>query len=220
MCGVPYHSVDAYIARLVQPRATRSPSASRWRTRPPAKGLVQRDIIRIVTPGTVTESCMLDEKQKQLHRLHLRRKRKIRPCLLRRFHRRVLHHGLLRTDPERSLYELGRFAPSEILRYGSNVDCEVIDDAVFRRLKLLRQRGKAGAVRSGKCGSTAGKSLPRHPFPDGHCGNARRRHCQRRAAANPADSAKNRPCPHPGAAILHHRPVHGAGSGPPGGIWS
>jgi len=33
MCGVPYHSVDAYIARLVR-RATRSPSASRWRTPP------------------------------------------------------------------------------------------------------------------------------------------------------------------------------------------
>ena len=66
---------------------------------------------------------------------------------------------------------------------------------------MLCQRGKAGAVRAGKCGKVAGKSLPCHPFPDGHCGNARRRHCQRRTAANPADPAKKRPFPGPGLAI-------------------
>ncbi len=38
--------------------------------------------------------------------------------------------------------ELGRFAPSEILRYGSNVDCEVIEDAVFRRLSCCVSEGK------------------------------------------------------------------------------
>ena len=38
--------------------------------------------------------------------------------------------------------ELGRFAPSEILRYGSNVDCEVIEDAVFRRLNCCVSEGK------------------------------------------------------------------------------
>ncbi len=44
------------------PRATRWPSASRWRTRPTAKGLVKRDIIRVVTPGTVIDAACLEEK--------------------------------------------------------------------------------------------------------------------------------------------------------------
>ena len=65
MCGVPYHSVDSYIARLVQKgykvaicEQTEDPSQ--------AKGIVTRDVIRVVTPGTVTESIMLDEAKNNL----------------------------------------------------------------------------------------------------------------------------------------------------------
>ena len=60
MCGVPYHSVEGYIAKLVEKgykvaicEQTEDPSQ--------AKGLVKREIVRIVTPGTVMESSMLDE---------------------------------------------------------------------------------------------------------------------------------------------------------------
>ena len=60
MCGVPYHSVEGYIAKLVEKgykvaicEQTEDPSK--------AKGLVKREIVRIVTPGTVMESSMLDE---------------------------------------------------------------------------------------------------------------------------------------------------------------
>ncbi len=60
MCGVPFHSADTYIARLVDKgykvgicEQTEDPSK--------AKGLVKREIIRVVTPGTVMESVMLDE---------------------------------------------------------------------------------------------------------------------------------------------------------------
>lgn len=60
MCGVPFHAAEAYIARLVAKgykvavcEQTEDPAA--------AKGIVTRDVIRIVTPGTVTESIMLDE---------------------------------------------------------------------------------------------------------------------------------------------------------------
>ena len=56
MCGVPYHSAEAYIARLI---AKGYKIAICEQTEDPAlaKGLVQRDVIRIITPGTVTESC-------------------------------------------------------------------------------------------------------------------------------------------------------------------
>lgn len=62
MCGVPFHSCEGYIARLVSKgykvaicEQTEDPKA--------AKGLVKRDIIRVITPGTVMESSMLDESK-------------------------------------------------------------------------------------------------------------------------------------------------------------
>lgn len=60
MCGVPYHSCEAYIARLI---AKGYKVAICEQTEDPAlaKGLVSRDVIRVITPGTVTESSMLEE---------------------------------------------------------------------------------------------------------------------------------------------------------------
>jgi DNA mismatch repair protein MutS len=62
MCGVPYHSAEAYIARLI---AKGFKVAICEQTEDPAlaKGLVARDVIRIITPGTVTESSMLEEQR-------------------------------------------------------------------------------------------------------------------------------------------------------------
>ena len=59
MCGVPFHSVDSYIARLVS-KGYKVAICEQLEDPSQAKGIVQRDITRIVTPGTVTESCMLD----------------------------------------------------------------------------------------------------------------------------------------------------------------
>ncbi len=60
MCGVPYHSAEAYIARLI---AKGYKVAICEQTEDPAlaKGIVKRDVIRVITPGTVTESSMLEE---------------------------------------------------------------------------------------------------------------------------------------------------------------
>ena len=60
MCGVPYHSSESYIARLV---AKGYKVAICEQTEDPAlaKGLVERDIIRVVTPGTVISASMLEE---------------------------------------------------------------------------------------------------------------------------------------------------------------
>lgn len=60
MCGIPYHSCEAYIARLI---AKGYKVAICEQTEDPAlaKGLVNRDVIRVITPGTVTESSMLEE---------------------------------------------------------------------------------------------------------------------------------------------------------------
>lgn len=60
MCGVPFHSSETYIARLVA-KGYKVAICEQVEDPSKVKGLVKRDIIRVITPGTVTESSMLDE---------------------------------------------------------------------------------------------------------------------------------------------------------------
>ncbi len=139
MCGVPYHSVDAYIARLVQKgykvavcEQTEDPAA--------AKGIVERDITRIVTPGTVTESCMLDESQNNYM-----------ACL----YGEKMPYGLAFCDVSTGAFfatscadaaaavsELGRFSPRELLRFGAAAGCPEINQALYHRLSCCLDEGR------------------------------------------------------------------------------
>lgn len=115
MCGVPFHSVEPYIARLVA-KGYKVAICEQLEDPALAKGLVKRDVIRIVTPGTVIESDMLDESRNNYL------------C--------GLYHGEGETglafvdvstgevqvtslqeeeSGDKTLNELGRFAPREIL---------------------------------------------------------------------------------------------------------
>ena len=53
MCGVPYHSAEAYIARLIA-KGYKVAICEQMEDPALAKGLVERDVIRIISPGTVT----------------------------------------------------------------------------------------------------------------------------------------------------------------------
>ncbi len=60
MCGVPFHSADSYIAKLVS-RGYKVAICEQMEDPATVKGLVKRDVIRIITPGTVIESNMLED---------------------------------------------------------------------------------------------------------------------------------------------------------------
>ena len=144
MCGVPYHSVDAYIARLVQ-KGYKVAICEQMTDPATTKGLVERDITRIVTPGTVTESCMLDES-----------KNNYMGCLYGSGGKFGLAFCDVSTgaffvtvcsDAQSTASELGRFSPSEVLRFGPGVDADVIDDALFRRLSCCVDEGRAEQFR-------------------------------------------------------------------------
>ncbi len=62
MCGVPYHAAENYLARLVS-RGYKVAVCEQMEDPALAKGLVKRDIVRIVTPGTVAEGQLLTEKE-------------------------------------------------------------------------------------------------------------------------------------------------------------
>ena len=61
MCGVPYHAVNTYVERLIE-KGYRVAICEQLEDPALAKGLVDRDVVRVITPGTVTEISMLDEK--------------------------------------------------------------------------------------------------------------------------------------------------------------
>ena len=139
MCGVPYHSVDSYIARLVQ-KGYKVAICEQMQDPSTTKGLVERDITRIVTPGTVTESCMLEESKNNYF-----------ACLYDSGEKFGLAFCDISTgaffattcpDASSAASELGRFAPAEILRWGKNVCDPIIDDALFRRLSCCVNEGK------------------------------------------------------------------------------
>ena len=131
MCGVPYHSVDSYIARLVS-KGYKVAICEQVEDPAQAKGIVERDITRIVTPGTVTESCMLEESRNNYM-----------GCLYGGKERFGLAFCDVSTgaffatvcaDAQAAASELGRFSPTEVIRGGENGKDPVINDALFHRL--------------------------------------------------------------------------------------
>ena len=61
MCGVPFHSVNTYIEKLIE-RGYKVAICEQMEDPALAKGLVKRDVVRVITAGTVTDPVMLDEK--------------------------------------------------------------------------------------------------------------------------------------------------------------
>lgn len=62
MCGVPFHAVDGYISRLIS-KGFKVAICEQMEDPALAKGIVKREVIRVVTPGTITDTAMLDEKK-------------------------------------------------------------------------------------------------------------------------------------------------------------
>ena len=144
MCGVPYHSVDAYIARLVQ-KGYKVAICEQMEDPAAAKGIVERDITRIVTPGTVTESSMLDENRNNYI-----------GCIYEEGGKFGLSFCDVSTgaffvtscaSAQTVVSELGRFSPSEVLRGGAGSRCDVIDDALLRRLSCCVNEEREGQFR-------------------------------------------------------------------------
>ena len=131
MCGVPYHSVDAYIARLVA-KGYKVAICEQVEDPATAKGIVDREITRIVTPGTVTESCMLEES-----------KNNYMGCLYGEEGRYGLAFCDVSTgaffvtvcaDAQAAASELGRFSPSEVIRGGEGCRDAILEEALVHRL--------------------------------------------------------------------------------------
>ena len=61
MCGVPYHSSETYIGRLIE-KGYKVAICEQVEDPKSAKNLVKREVIRVITPGTLIETDLLNEK--------------------------------------------------------------------------------------------------------------------------------------------------------------
>ncbi len=115
MCGVPFHSAEGYIARLVE-KGYKVAICEQVEDPATAKGIVKRDIVRIVTPGTVIEGEMLDEGRNNYLASVYEKSGKIGVCFADastgEAHVTELSGEDMYTEFQN---EIMRFAPSEIL---------------------------------------------------------------------------------------------------------
>ncbi len=158
MCGVPFHSADQYIARLVT-KGYKVAICEQTEDPALAKGIVKREVTRIVTPGTVIENSMLDEsKNNYLASVYLY-DNKTGLCFV------DVSTGLLSVtcfsgdDCEiKVINELARFSPTEVilnknctlssktitsyLSKKGGIFCDVIEDDIFSFAQCRRTVGK------------------------------------------------------------------------------
>ncbi len=62
MCGVPYHAVESYLAKMIR-AGHRVAICEQMEDSAEAKGVVRRDVARVVTPGTLTDDALLEDKE-------------------------------------------------------------------------------------------------------------------------------------------------------------
>ena len=138
MCGVPYHSVDAYIARLVQ-KGYKVAICEQMTDPALTKGLVEREVTRIVTPGTVTESCMLEDSRNNYFAALCGHESRygLAFCDISTGE----FYATVCPNADSAVSELGRFSPAEVVRFGDNVTVDAINDALFRRLGCCVNEG-------------------------------------------------------------------------------
>lgn len=125
MCGVPHHAVDAYISRLIA-KGYKVAICEQLEDPKTTKGIVKRDVIRVVTPGTVIENNMLEEKKNNY---------------IMAIVKKGIHYGISICDVstgdfyatqirlpdnnfEKLLDEYARFTPSEIVVNPAMAACE------------------------------------------------------------------------------------------------
>ncbi len=140
MCGVPYHSSESYIARLVA-KGYKVAICEQMEDPALAKGLVRRDIVRVVTPGTVTENSMLDESRNNYFASVYETSGRYGLCFC------DLSTGSFYATScsgdsaeERVINELGRFMPAEALLSGGAAASSFLQSTLQDRLSCLVDR--------------------------------------------------------------------------------
>jgi len=138
MCGVPFHSSEAYIARLIA-KGYKVAICEQMEDPALAKGLVDRDVIRIVTPGQVIDSSMLDETKSNYICSICADPSGIAICFADISTGEICATSFAPDEVHRIVNELGRFSPSEAVISQSVGEIEEIAWFLRERLSCLTE---------------------------------------------------------------------------------
>jgi len=129
MCGVPYHSCEAYIERLVK-KGYKVAICEQTENPAQARGLVSREVVRVVTPGTVFESNMLDESRNNYLCAVCMTQTGTGLCFVDastgEMHLTTVNETAKEAHELRVINEIGRFLPREVLLNNAAAGCENI----------------------------------------------------------------------------------------------
>lgn len=134
MCGVPFHSAEGYIAKLVR-KGYKVAICEQVEDPKTAKGLVRREIVRRVTPGTVVDASMLDEQRNNFLGCVHAAQGQIGVCFADITTGEVYATGS--SDWNDIASELGRFAPREVLIGGEAAANDALQHFLTDRLEAL-----------------------------------------------------------------------------------
>nr|WP_300183230.1 DNA mismatch repair protein MutS [uncultured Agathobaculum sp.] len=134
MCGVPYHSAESYIAKLVR-KGYKIAICEQIEDPKLTKGLVKREIVRRVTPGTVVEASMLEEERNNFLGCVYAEQGGIGVCFADITTGEVYATGSGNWQEIAS--ELGRFSPREVLVGGTAATADAFLTFLKERLEAL-----------------------------------------------------------------------------------
>ncbi len=138
MCGVPFHSADSYIAKLVN-RGYKVAICEQMEDPKTAKGLVKREVVRVLSAGTVIENSMLDETKHNYLAVCALLFDEMGLCFVDVSTGSVEITSFSENIDEKTVEELARFSPSEMLINREASSLKRFSDFVANKLDVVAQ---------------------------------------------------------------------------------
>ncbi|MGN0665927.1 MAG: DNA mismatch repair protein MutS [Huintestinicola sp.] len=139
MCGIPYHAAEMYIKRLID-AGFRVAICEQLEDPKLAKGIVKREVIRIVTPGTLTESNLLDDSRNNYIGAVYIGDGTVSVCFadISTGNAELFAHKVTSDDETEDtiINEISRFAPAELLYSTGMLDMKRVNDFIRHRMNI------------------------------------------------------------------------------------
>ena len=141
MCGIPYHAYESYVAKLLS-KGYKVAICEQTEDPAQAKGLVNRDVLRIITPGTVMEHSMLEERRSNYISTVYLSPEGGAVCFAEITTGEFLAAEFPGADAmEHILSELVRYAPAEAIINDAAAASQSLRELLMKRMKCLCQTG-------------------------------------------------------------------------------
>ena len=139
MCGVPHHAVDGYINKMIS-KGYKVAICEQLEDPSKAKGIVKRDVVRVVTPGTVTDTSVISEKENNFLSAIVCDGERYGISFCDITTGELLVTETDANDRQSLINELARYNPSEVVLSGAVMeDKKLCDEIIYRFSSMLNR---------------------------------------------------------------------------------